>query len=477
MRVRTVLAAALAASLLPMASATAESGDGRAVGARGSIDFRDDRQAIDGFGISQAFQRADVMHGARGLTPEHQREVLDLLFDRESGAGFSILRLGIGSSADDVYDHMRSIQPTDPGGPDAEPSYEWDGDDGGQVWLAREAQGYGVERFYANAWSAPGYMKTNGSDANGGELCGVPGTDCASGDWRRAYAEYLVQYARFYAREGIDITDLNFTNEPDLTTSYASMRFTPEQAADMAAVLGRTVAESELAGMNVACCDAAGWAEQRAYTEAIEAHPEASELVDLHTGHPYRNPATSPLPTDRPVWMSEWNPTGDQWTEGWDDGTGYDGMSLAEDVHEALADAGVNAYLYWFGASIGTTRAAIQLDGPDYHVSSRLWALAAYSRFIRPEAVRVDAASGHDSVEVTAFRNADGSRVVEILNHDAAPVRQSFDVSGVRGPARGDVYLTDNTHALERTGRASVAGGRLSVELPPRSLTTIVLDR
>ncbi|TDC80335.1 glycoside hydrolase [Streptomyces hainanensis] len=474
MRVRTVLAAALAASLLPMASATAESG-GRPVG--GSIDFGDRRQAIDGFGFSQAFQRADVMHGSRGLTPEHQREVLDLLLDRETGAGFSILRLGIGSSADDVYDHMRSIQPADPGGPDAEPAYEWDGDDGGQVWLAREARRYGVERFYANAWSAPGYMKTNGDDANGGTLCGLPGAAaCASGDWRQAYADYLVQYARFYAREGIELTDLNFTNEPDLTTSYASMVFTPEQAADMAAVLGRTVAESEFADLNVACCDAAGWAEQRAYTEAIEAHPEASELVDVHTGHPYRNPATSPLPTDKPVWMSEWNPNGDAWTEGWDDGTGYDGMSLAEDVHEALADAEVNAYVYWFGASLGTTRAPIQLDGADYRVSRRLWALAAYSRFIRPEAVRVEAASEHASVEVTAFRNADGSRVVELLNHDAGPVRQSFDVSGVRGTARGDVYLTDETHALERTGRASVRHGGLTVELPPRSLTTVVLD-
>src|SRR5690606_5035834 len=129
-----------------------------------------------------------------------------------------------GSSSDEVYDHMRSIQPEDPGGPDAEPQYVWDGYDGGQVWLAQQAQAYGVERFYADAWSAPGYMKTNGDNANGGELCGLPGTDCEE-DWRQAYADYLVQYAKFYEQEGVEITDIGFTNEPDYTTSYASMRF------------------------------------------------------------------------------------------------------------------------------------------------------------------------------------------------------------------------------------------------------------
>jgi hypothetical protein len=97
--------------------------------------------------------------------------VLDLLLDRETGAGASIVRIGIGSSTDDVYDHMKAIQPTDPGGPDAPPQYVWDGDDGAQVWFTKQAHRYGVRRFFADAWSAPGYMKTNGSDSNGGELC------------------------------------------------------------------------------------------------------------------------------------------------------------------------------------------------------------------------------------------------------------------------------------------------------------------
>lgn len=43
--------------------------------ARPGIDFRAELQPIDGFGFSMAFQRADLLHGARGLSPAKQREV------------------------------------------------------------------------------------------------------------------------------------------------------------------------------------------------------------------------------------------------------------------------------------------------------------------------------------------------------------------------------------------------------------------
>src|SRR6266545_3396035 len=162
------------------------------------------------------------MHGSQGLSAQHQKEVLDLLLHRTTGAGLSILRLGIGSTA------STSIQPTDPGGPNATPKYTWNHDDDGQVWLSQQAYAYGVRRFLAAPWSAPGYMKTkvDGSDKSGGTLCGLGGTICEgpvrtdSGpadqsigdDWRQAYANYLVQWIKFYQQEGIQITDLSLQN-------------------------------------------------------------------------------------------------------------------------------------------------------------------------------------------------------------------------------------------------------------------------
>ncbi len=473
---RARLMTAIVTALLAVATigAAAPAAAGHHGSWTGAISFWDRQQRIDGFGFSQAFQRAAVINGLFGLPPERGQEVVDLLFDQRIGAGASILRLGIGSSSDDVYDHMRSIQPEDPGGPDAPPRYVWDGYDGGQVWLAREAAERGVRRFYADAWSAPGYMKTNGSDSNGGTLCGVPGATCASGDWRQAYANYLVQYLRFYAQEGIRITDLGFTNEPDLTTSYASMRFTPEQVVDFIHVLGPTLARSGLR-TNLVCCDVAGWNEQIPYTEAIEADRLADAYVGIHSGHSYVSPADRPLPTDATVWMSEWGPGGNVWDEGWDSGLPSAGITVAEDIHRTLTDANANAYLFWLGASIGATRALIQIDGENYHTSARLWAFAAYSRFIRPGAYRVTATAADEELRVSAYRNLDGSRVIEIINVGRAATDADFRIDATSNRYRVNTYLTDDTHSLERTDTASIRGDRLSVELPPRSLTTIVL--
>ena len=183
-------------------------------GATINVDLAQTFQTMDGFGASEAFQCAVTI---QRLSETEQRKFLDLMFSREAGAGLSILRNGIGSSPDMRDDHMVSIQPTNPGGPDAEPKYVWDESDNGQLWVSREAvHTYGLATIYANAWSAPGYMKTNGNDANGGTLCGVSGANCQSGDWKQAYADYLVQYVKYYEAENVKITHIGFINEPDL---------------------------------------------------------------------------------------------------------------------------------------------------------------------------------------------------------------------------------------------------------------------
>lgn len=106
-------------------------------------------QIIDGLGFSGAFQRANLIVN---LPAPQQRQVLDLLFNTTTGAGFSILRNGIGSTPNSDEDYMNTILPRSPGSPDARPEYVWDGKDSGQLWLSQRAKEYGVRQFYANAW-------------------------------------------------------------------------------------------------------------------------------------------------------------------------------------------------------------------------------------------------------------------------------------------------------------------------------------
>ncbi|WP_086664706.1 glycoside hydrolase family 30 protein [Lentzea kentuckyensis] len=425
-----------------------------------TIDASHQLQQIDGFGFSEAFGRGDIMHGSQGLSAPKQREILDLLLSRTSGAGMSILRLGIGSTS------ANSIQPVDPGGPDATPRYVWDRDDESQVWLAQQAKAYGVNRFYANAWSAPGYMKTNGDEANGGSLCGLSGASCTSGDWRRAYANYLVQYTKFYAQEGIRITDIGFTNEPDYTATYSSMRFTPAQAAEFTKVLGPVAG-----GLKVACCDSFGWDQQSTYTKAIEADPVARRIVATHTGHTYASPITGPLPTSRRTWMSEWSPNGTTWNENWDDGSGYDGFTIAKAVHTALTTGNANGYVYWYGASVGATRGLIQMDGDGYHVSKRLWALANYSRFIRPNATRVGATTSNGNLLLSAFRNTDGSLAVVALNTGGTEESVSYAVKN-SAATKATPYLTNTTGNTTAQSPIRLTGGKFTTTIPARSLIT-----
>jgi O-glycosyl hydrolase len=282
-------------------------------------------------------------------------------------------------------------------------------------------------------------------------------------EWEAAYARYLVQYTKFYAQEGIRITDLGFTNEPDFTATYASMRYTPAQAAQFISVLGPIARGT---GVHLTCCDSFGWDQAKAYTSAIEADPQARRFVTTFTGHSYASPVTSPQPTDDHTWMSEWNPNGTTWNVNWDDGSGYDGFTVAQAIQNALTLGNVSAYVYWVGDSTGATRALIQIDQPNqtFHVSKRLWALAAFSRFIRPGAVRLDTSVTNPALRVSAFRNDNGSTVLEILNTGTAPVAWH----GVFGDATS--YLTDNTHSLS----PSRVFGR-TVTLQPRALTTIVI--
>lgn len=117
-------------------------------------------QQIDGFGFSQAFGRASQFQSANAST---QKQALDYLFSTTTGAGFSIIRnrIGSGGSGD-------SIEPNNPGSPSATPSYVWDNNDSGQVWFTKQAVSYGVKTIYADAWGAPGFMKTSGADASPG---------------------------------------------------------------------------------------------------------------------------------------------------------------------------------------------------------------------------------------------------------------------------------------------------------------------
>lgn len=75
-----------------------------AKGPKVSVDFSVHNQGFTGMGISEAFERGRIIKGLDGLSPKQTNLVLDLLFDNTIGAGLTILRNGLGSSASEPYE-------------------------------------------------------------------------------------------------------------------------------------------------------------------------------------------------------------------------------------------------------------------------------------------------------------------------------------------------------------------------------------
>lgn len=337
-------------------------------------------------------------------------------------------------------------------------------------------------------------MKTNGVDYNGGTLCGVPGGDCPSGDWRQAYADYLVQYIQFYKDAGIQITHLGFLNEPDNTTPYASMVMNGTQAADFIKVLAPTLrANPNFTDTKIACCDGTGWQVQANLTRDLIAGG-AGELVGVITGHAYTSPITFAQPTLRhqEVWESEYSDLSGNWSTAWDtapaNGTGNnaggsgDGLRWANTIHAGLTAGNVSAYLWWVATQDQITNGdknekLIRVDNTTntYQVSKRFWAFAQYSRVVRPGAVRVGLTTDNAALNTTAFVNDDRSVVVNVINNG----RQDTPLSLVLGKLKADdarAWVTDDQNEYaEVPTDISEDGSAVYVSVPLRAMVSVVI--
>ncbi|KAK1753205.1 glycoside hydrolase family 30 protein [Echria macrotheca] len=471
-------------------------------------------QPISGFGFSEAFQRA---HALTSLPPSFQSSILDLLFHPQKGAGFTILRLGLGSSPDSRGDHMNSPQPA----PDK--PFAWDGDDSGQVWVAREAmRRYGVDTFIADAWSAPGYMKTNGRDDLGGWLCGVRGTTetkCNGTSFVEEYAEYLARYVRAWVVEGgIPVRYVGFLNEPNLNKTYATMQSDGYQAADIAFALAPKLKEAGLADkVGISCCEGQGWSYSRDLLAEMQ-DAGAEGLLELVTTHTYKGTPAKPdrpLNTTLPVWVTEISPIMDRlgMTQTWyRNHSENEGLLHAINIHEALTTGNVSAYVYWIGVgqskgeapyiwappANGTAAADMwhssnnggngtATGAPPYTIGSTYWGSAHFSRFVRPGATRVDVAqTGTDNVTgvlASAYRNLRAGIVAQVINNGdekvSATLVLSDDYISPGNDCRLEVWVSDNERKLMLVQDGRVHLGESAVvreqELSPRSLTTFNL--
>jgi len=176
--------------------------------------------------------------------------IVKMLCSPEEGAGFELFRLTIGSP--DCIEHIPF----------------WSYDDmphGEEDWnlehfsiekdityhiidTAKLIQKYNPDvKFFASAWSAPGWMTT--TDSFVGKV-NADNTDYNDSELRddciEVFAEYYAKYVEAYAEQGIDIYAITELNEPGCAVPYPSMQMTIEQQQKLAIAIKNAFAAHHL---------------------------------------------------------------------------------------------------------------------------------------------------------------------------------------------------------------------------------------
>ncbi|MGW2938389.1 hypothetical protein ACWDA7_42965 [Streptomyces sp. NPDC001156] len=182
------------------------------------------------------------------LTPAQREAAIRLLVDPKSGAGLDRFRLTIGSP--DLIEHLPFWSEDDlPAGVTEDfglKHFSIQRDiDLHIVDTIKLIQRYNPKAtFFASAWSAPAWMKTNNQFT--GEVALKPGSttdyyqvgklrdDCID-----VFARYYVKYVQAYARHGIPVDALTLLNEPGMDVVYPAMDISIAQQQKLALAMKR----------------------------------------------------------------------------------------------------------------------------------------------------------------------------------------------------------------------------------------------
>jgi glucosylceramidase len=195
-------------------------------------------QTVWGLGASMTDSSAWVLLQLKTENPDLYAYTMERLFSPQTGAGFSVIRLAIGSS--DYVTGSTYYTYCDTESPDLS-AFSIDRDRAHILPVLRDALALNPNiKFLAAPWSAPAWMKTNNS------LFGISTAQKNAGQTNRlkpehygTYARYLLKFVQAYAAEGITIHGLSLQNEPQFDgAAYPCMRMTVEDIRAVVMELG-----------------------------------------------------------------------------------------------------------------------------------------------------------------------------------------------------------------------------------------------
>lgn len=394
-------------------------------------------QTIEGFGASDAWRCQFVGQN----WPNKKREkIAEWLFSKEfdengnpKGVGLSLWRFYIGAgtteqgSRSDIKNEWRRAESF----VDTHGNYDWSKQQG-QQWFLKKAKQYGVDKFLAFSISAPVQWTKNGKGYNGdnkdGEINLKP-------NHFNDYADFMVSFLKYFKSQGIYFDYLSPINEPQWDWEKKSQEGTPatnDNILKLTKLLDKGIENNNLS-TKIILSEAADlrWlysdygkperGSQIAYF--FDKKDTTKNLKQTITGHSYFTtwPVDSLITIRQKLhkeltkyphlnyWQSEFcvlENTDDIGGGGKRD-LGMDtALYVARVIHADLTLANASSWQWWTALTIADYKdGLIYLDTGDendlynknllkqdgaFHDSKLLWALGNYSRFVRPNMVRIE---------------------------------------------------------------------------------------
>ncbi|WP_228257890.1 glycoside hydrolase family 30 protein [Pseudoxanthomonas winnipegensis] len=295
----------------------------------------------------------------------------------------------------------------------------------------------GTLPMFASPWSAPAFMKDNKSMLKGGHL--LP-------EYADAWANYYAKFIAAYEKEGIPIWGISIQNEPMAVQIWESMQFSAEQERDfLKDHLGPTMAKAGYGDKKIIV-----WDHNRDMmvhrANVLFDDPEAAKYAWGMGFHWYETwagfdpmydnvAAVSRAYPDKPLLLTEASIEKFDFDriQDWAHGERY-GASMIHDFNSgAVAWTDWNILLdehggpnhvgnYCFAPLQADTRTGELIYTPPY------WYIGHFSKFIRPQAQRVSAASSRSNLMTTAFLSRDNRLATVVMNGSDQAITYNFYV-------------------------------------------------
>lgn len=399
------------------------------------------------FGIGGALTDASAETFYK-LPKPAQQELLNAYYNKVSGIGYTVGRTNINSCdfSSDTYTYVKD-------GDTALSSFNISHDLKYKVPFIKEVMAAADSlKLFASPWSPPAYMKDNNDMLHGGTL--LP-------KFYNAWALYYTRFIKEYEKLNIPVWGISVQNEPMAVQKWESCNYTAEQERDfLKNHLGPVMAKEGLGNKKIIV-----WDHNRdlMYQRALTCFndPEASKYAWGIGFHWYEDWSKGTQMFDNVRRVHETFPDKNiLFTEGCAesfDATRYNSRTLGERYGRSMINDFNNGM-------VGFTDWNVLLDetgGPNHvqnfcfapvHADTRTgkliytnayYYIGHFSKFIRPGAKRIAAASSRSPLLTTAFRNTDGSVAAVVMNQGDTAIQYNLWVNNKA------VKITAPAHAIQ----------------------------